>query len=122
MTGNDKTEETVRLSAAHHTVDSIRVVTLRGEIDHTTRDVVENALLGQDDTTRPPGVVADLEGVSFMDSSGLNVFISAHRQISEAGGWLRIAAAQEAVQRVLCLVGVDTVIDCHPTLTQALDS
>ncbi|MEU0234757.1 MULTISPECIES: STAS domain-containing protein [unclassified Streptomyces] len=56
-----------------------------------------------------------------MDSSGLNVFISTHRDVSEAGGWLRIACAQEAVQRVLNLVGLDTVIDCHPSVEQALE-
>lgn len=120
MSSNDKAEGTVRLSVAHRAVGDVRVVALQGEIDHTTRGVLEEALMGQGGIAAPPRIVADLQGVTFMDSSGLNVFISAHRDVSEAGGWLRIAAAQTAVQRVLSLVGVDTVVDCHPSVEQAL--
>ncbi|MET9929878.1 MULTISPECIES: STAS domain-containing protein [unclassified Streptomyces] len=122
MTGNEETASSQRLSVAHRVIDGVRVVSLEGEIDHTNRDVLQDALLCQGNTTVPPRVVADLEGVTFMDSSGLNALISAHRHLTEAQGWLRIAAAQEAVQRVLALVGLDTVVDCHPTLAQALNT
>jgi anti-anti-sigma factor len=55
-----------------------------------------------------------------MDSSGINVFVSAHQAVTATEGWVRIAAAQEPVLRVLELVGVDAIIACHPTLEQAL--
>ncbi|MFC8494029.1 MULTISPECIES: STAS domain-containing protein [unclassified Streptomyces] len=122
MTSNEESARSDRLSATPHTIKDVCVVTLQGEIDHTTRDILEHALLGGNVAAGPLRIVADLEGVTFMDSSGLNVLISANRQVNEAGGRLSIAAAQEAVQRVLTLVGVDTVIDCHPTLEDALQS
>ncbi|MFF5390307.1 STAS domain-containing protein [Streptomyces sp. NPDC013012] len=122
MTSNDKTDQAERLSVAHRVVDGIRVVTLRGEIDHTAKDTLADVLIPQDDATVPPGVVADMTGVSFMDSSGINAFILAHQHLTAQQGWLRIAGAQEAVQRVLSLIGVDTVIDCHPTVEQALNA
>ncbi|MFC8293870.1 STAS domain-containing protein [Streptomyces sp. NPDC057242] len=122
MTSNEESARSDRLSATPHTIKDVCVVTLQGEIDHTTRDILEHALLGGNVSAGPLRIVADLEGVTFMDSSGLNVLISANRQVNEAGGRLSIAAAQEAVQRVLTLVGVDTVIDCHPTLEDALQS
>ncbi|MGV9244460.1 hypothetical protein [Streptomyces sp. NPDC003710] len=46
--------------------------------------------------------------------------MTAHRTLTEAGGWLRLAQPRPAVQRVLHLVGIDTIIDCHETLPQAL--
>ena len=55
-----------------------------------------------------------LSGVTFMDSSSVNVFIGAYQQVSAIQGWLRIARAQESVQRVLGLVGINIVITCHP--------
>ncbi|MFF5637352.1 STAS domain-containing protein [Streptomyces sp. NPDC012825] len=110
-----------RLSVAHRMVDGIRVVTLHGEIDHTAKDTLADVLIPQDEAAAPR-VVADLEGVSFMDSSGINAFILAHQYLTAAHGWLRIAGAQEAVQRVLHLIGVDPVIDCHPTVEQALNT
>jgi stage II sporulation protein AA (anti-sigma F factor antagonist) len=108
-----------RLCAEHHLVEGVRVVTLRGEIDHDVQDVLSQALLGGQSAV-PPRIVADLSGVTFMDSSGINVFVAAHQQVSVADGWVRIAGAQESVLRVLQLVGVDTVIPCHPTTEQAL--
>ncbi|MEV6117646.1 STAS domain-containing protein [Streptomyces sp. NPDC052109] len=70
----------------------------------------------------PPRILADLSGVTFMDSTGINVLIATHRQASEAQGWLRIAGARPSVLRVLQLVGVDALISCHPTVDQAIDA
>jgi putative transposase len=57
-----------------------------------------------------------------MDSSGINVLIAAHRASQDAQGWLRLAGPQQAVLHVLQLVGVDTLIPCHPTRQHALDN
>ncbi|MFF5638445.1 STAS domain-containing protein [Streptomyces sp. NPDC012825] len=119
MSGNKEADQPSRLSATVRTVDDVRVVTLQGEIDHTAKDVLGQALLPEEEAP-VSRVVADLTDVSFMDSSGINTFISAHRQINDAGGQLHLAGAGETVRRVLTLVGVDTVIPCHPTLDQAL--
>ncbi|WP_031070775.1 STAS domain-containing protein [Streptomyces sp. NRRL S-118] len=118
MTHIENADRPARLSAGHRMVEGVRVVTLRGEIDHDVKDQLSEALRCEDGA--PPRIVADLGGVTFMDSSGINVFVSTHQQVSGAGGWVRIAGAQEAVLRVLQLVGVDAVIPCHPTIEQAL--
>ncbi|MEU1852869.1 STAS domain-containing protein [Streptomyces sp. NPDC019990] len=108
-----------RLSVEDRMVGGIRVVSLRGEIDHDVQDVLSRALLGEG-AAAPPRIVADLSEVTFMDSSGINVFVAAYQQVSDVDGWVRIAGAQESVLRVLRLVGVDTLIPCHPTTEQAL--
>ncbi|GGQ90808.1 STAS domain-containing protein [Streptomyces asoensis] len=100
-------------------VDGARVVSVRGEIDHDGKDVLRSVLLSGAGAA-PARLVVDLSGVPFMDSSGINVFVAAHQAVSGTAGWVRIAAAQEPVLRVLELVGVDAVITCHPTLEQAL--
>ncbi|MER6181853.1 STAS domain-containing protein [Streptomyces sp. NPDC001652] len=122
VTGNQNTDRPDRLSAQRKTVDGIRFVTVQGEIDHTVKDTLTKALLSEDDTTAPLRIVADLSGVTFMDSSGINAFIAVHQQVNSPQGWLRIAGAQESVLHVLALVGVDTLIPCHPTVEQALNS
>ncbi|MER7897705.1 STAS domain-containing protein [Streptomyces sp. NPDC096046] len=107
------------LSIDHTTIDDIRVVTLRGEIDHTVTSELTEALLSHGSVTRPRTVM-DLSGVTFMDSSGINVLIAAHQALGDAQGWLRMAGAQDSVLRVLQLVGLDQVIGCHPTVERAL--
>ncbi|WP_328484055.1 STAS domain-containing protein [Streptomyces sp. NBC_00377] len=121
MTDIQKEDRPSRFSVQPSMVDGVLVVTVHGEIDHDVKDALSRALTPEDVMT-PPRIVADLSGVSFMDSSGINVFVTAHRRVSDAEGWLRIAGAQEPVVRLLHLVGVDTFIACHPTVEQALST
>ncbi|MGW7265191.1 STAS domain-containing protein [Streptomyces sp. NPDC054842] len=109
-----------RLSIGMTAFDDVRVVALRGEIDHSIRDHLRRALLTHD-SVAPPRIVVDLSGVTFMDSSGVNVLIAAHRGAVEAGGWIRLAAPQEPVLRVIRIVGLDSVIPCYPALRLAVD-
>ncbi|GAA3908147.1 hypothetical protein GCM10023084_70430 [Streptomyces lacrimifluminis] len=122
MADNQKAHQPDRLSVEREVVDGVRVVIVRGEIDHDVKDVLSEALLSADGTVLPQRIVADLSGVTFMDSSGINVLVAAFQQVSAAQGWLRIAGAQESVLRVLTLVGVDTFIPCHPTIEQAMNT
>jgi anti-anti-sigma factor len=108
-----------QLSIAQLAVDGIEVVSLSGQIDHTIRDHLDQALLPTAGG-RPPRTVVDLSGVTFMDSTGINALIAAHRAATSAHGWLRLAAPQEPVLRLLEIVGVDSVIPCYPALRQAL--
>ncbi|MEU1045892.1 STAS domain-containing protein [Streptomyces sp. NPDC005897] len=117
-TGTERAEKAGRLSVVVTATDGVRVVSLAGEIDHDSGDILSRALDACD--TPRPRIVVDLRQVTFMDSSGINIFIAAHRKVSEADGWLRLAAPGEAVMRTLSLVGVDAVIDCRETLRQAL--
>jgi len=110
-----------RFSAVHRMVGGVRVVTVRGEIDHDVKELLGTVMLSGYGEAPPSRIVVDLSGVTFMDSSGINVFVTAHKAVSNNAGWLRIAAAQTPVLHVLQLVGVDTFITCHPTLEQALE-
>ncbi|MGW0574273.1 STAS domain-containing protein [Streptomyces tauricus] len=108
------------MSASSTSVDGVHIVALRGELDHTVRDLAENAL------SPPPGdgpvrIVADLSGVTFMDSSGINALISVYRTAGATDGWVRVAGAPEPVLYVMQLVGLDTIIACYPTVDQALE-
>ncbi|MFF8353551.1 STAS domain-containing protein [Streptomyces chartreusis] len=109
-----------RLSVQATVSDGIRVVTAAGEIDYDTCEELHQALEAAG--SLPPRVVVDMHQVTFMDSSGINVLLAAYRTHSTAGGWLRLAGPTGAAKRALQLVGLDTVIDCHETLNQALNA
>jgi anti-anti-sigma factor len=98
--------------------DGVSIVSIAGEVDldgsSQLRDVLLSCVL------TAPGTVVDFGEVAFLDSSGINVLISAHQAAETRGVWFRLAAPQPAVERVLRLVGVDTLIDCFPTVEQAL--
>ncbi|MFF4276878.1 STAS domain-containing protein [Streptomyces sp. NPDC001536] len=109
-----------RLTVVSTATDGIRVLTLAGEIDYDTGQSLRQALDAAE--TPRPRIVVDLSRVTFMDSTGINLFIAAHRDLIEAGGWMRLAAPTQAVMRTLQIVGVDAVIDCRETLRQALSN
>ncbi|AKZ59916.1 Anti-sigma factor antagonist [Streptomyces ambofaciens ATCC 23877] len=100
------------------TGDGVGIVVLAGEVDLDGSSQLRDVLLSC--VQSAPGTVVDFGEVGFLDSSGINVLITAHRAAEARGVWFRIAAPQHAVERVLQLVGVDTLIGCFPTVEQAL--
>ncbi|MFF8997658.1 STAS domain-containing protein [Streptomyces achromogenes] len=108
-----------RLSVFRSTVDGVTVVTVTGEIDHQTSGVLRDALTPAGPV---PGArtVADLSGVPFMDSSGINVLIAGH-QAHQPMGWLRLAGVRRPVLRTLEIVGLTPLIACYPSVHDALE-
>ncbi|CQR59484.1 STAS domain-containing protein [Streptomyces leeuwenhoekii] len=108
-----------QLSVSRHTTaDGVHVVTLAGDIDHTTADILRQALTAPDGTA--PHTVADFRDVTFMDSSGINILVAANNTACSRGGWLRLAHTPTPVLDLLHIVGLDTIIPLHPTLDDAL--
>ncbi|MEV7083649.1 STAS domain-containing protein [Streptomyces sp. NPDC093516] len=118
MSGTRFAASTGRLSVTASAEGGIRVVSVAGEIDHLTGEVLREALAPSG--TADVRVVVDMRQVSFMDSAGINVFLTAHRSLTRAGGWLRLAAVGPTVIRTLQIVGLDTVLGIYETREQAL--
>lgn len=67
-----------------------------------------------------PRLVVDLEGITFIDSSGLSALVSGLRSSRQAGGDLRLAAAGEQPKAVLALTSLDQVFQLYPSVGEAL--
>ena len=81
------------------------------------RDAVETAVAGGD-----ARIVVDLEGVSFVDSSGVGALVGGLRRAREAGGDLVLAAPGEQARTVIALTGVDRVLVAFADVDAALAS
>lgn len=99
--------------------DGRTVVSAAGELDAHTAPALE-AEVGPV-STRPGGsLIVDLSEVSFVDSTGLGVLVTALKHAREAGGTLDLVVAAPRVLKVLALTGLDVVIPLHSTLDEAL--
>ncbi len=67
-----------------------------------------------------PRLVIDLEGVSFVDSSGLGSVVAALKQARSSKGDLRLAAPNQQIRVVLELTTLDRVFPYYATVEEAL--
>ncbi|MET7451634.1 STAS domain-containing protein [Streptomyces sp. NPDC005574] len=101
------------------TGNGVTVVRVKGDIDFANGASLREALEVCENAAAPR-IVVDLSEVPFLDSAGVNIVIETQRAVEEAHGWLRLAAPQPAVARVLTIVSIDQVIGCYSTLEKAL--
>jgi anti-sigma B factor antagonist len=67
-------------------------------------------------------VVGDLSKVTFMNSSGLGIIITALTSLRNAGGDLKISGASDRIESLLMVTRLITVFDHHRTLDQAVEA
>jgi anti-anti-sigma factor len=83
--------------------DGTVTVTAAGELDMTSAPELVAVLREAIRTHGPSRVDLDLTGVTFMDSTGIQVLVAAN---ADVGGGLRITGTSPAVFRLLRLTGV----------------
>ena len=65
-------------------------------------------------------LIIDLTGTASCDHKGAAAVARAHQRGTASGIQLRLAVTTGAVQRVLCLNGLDRLIPVHPSLDAAI--
>ena len=91
------------------------VVAVSGEIDVFTAPQLREVLMGAIEQGCQR-LVVDLEGVEFLDSTGLAVLVAGLKRVREAGGDLHLVCTRDHILRVLDLTGLDKVLAVHPDL------
>jgi anti-anti-sigma factor len=84
------------------------LVALSGDVDLATATIAEDELRRAEQSEDL--VVLDLGEVTFMDSTGLRMVISAHERLRERGAVLEIQRVPHQVARLFELVGVNSLL------------
>ncbi|MFI0240617.1 STAS domain-containing protein [Streptomyces sp. NPDC016845] len=95
------------------------VLTVAGELDHHTAPEVTQVLQQTPFTPDTP-VVLDLAGLTYCDSTGITVLVSAYNRSRESGTPLVLAAVRDDLMRVLQIVGLDQIFTFRPTVDEAV--
>jgi anti-anti-sigma factor len=85
-------------------------VVLEGELDMSGTFLLEPRLDELVAEPPPGGVVFDLRGLSFLDSTGLSTLVDCHQRLEQAGIPTRFYRAPDHVQRVFVVSGFDDVL------------
>ena len=100
-------------------VDGWTVVAASGEIDVAAAPALRDRLgsLVDEGTHR---IVVDLEGVDFIDSTGLGVLVGAVRRARGADGDVRLVCTNSRLLKVFGVTGLDAVFVIAGSVTEAV--
>jgi anti-anti-sigma factor len=100
-------------------IEGVALVELAGELEVVSVDEfsVRMADLGG---SGPAGVVIDLAGISFIDSSGINALVQAIRAVEARGGTAVLASPSSVAQRVFAITRLAEIVPVETDRTTAL--
>jgi len=101
-------------------IDRNLIVTLSGELDHHTAASVKDSIDTEIGRLSAKNVIFKLDGVTFMDSSGIGMIIGRYKQARAFGGDVRLTGASPGVMRLIEISGLRKIIKHYPSLDQAL--
>lgn len=107
------------LSLHANSYGSAAILEVGGEVDaysapNLAEQISELVAAGQKQ------IVVDLNGVEFIDSTGLGVLVGGFNEARDAGGRLDLVCAVERVIKLLRITGLDEVFTIKPTVAEAL--
>ena len=103
-----------RLTHEAHEEDGVVRLVLSGELDLSSATQIEEVLKDLEEEG-PSLIVLDLRELTFMDSTGLRVMVSADARARDNSRRLVIVQGPEAVHRVFRITGLDDHLDIVET-------
>ena len=88
------------------------IVKLSGELDHRTATEIRgelDALIGKNSIRR---LVLDLNGLTFMDSSGIGLIIGRYKQMARRNGSVAVFGADARMDRLFEMAGLYQLVEC----------
>ncbi|GAB6098984.1 anti-sigma F factor antagonist [Halanaerocella petrolearia] len=102
-------------------VDNNLIVKLEGEFDLNTADYFKKEV-GKKITAGNKRLILDLEGVEFIDSSGLGAILSKYKVLNKEGGYLVAVNLTPQVKRIFEVSGILKLLEIYSSRQEALDN
>lgn len=101
--------------------DSVQCFHIAGEIDAFTASLLKEKLATVQEI---PGLQAELNlsDVTYIDSTGLGVFVGFYKALKTNDGYVRIIGVNDRVKRLFEITGLDEIIDIEKGVGENLDA
>lgn len=96
---------------SHAPYPGLLTLAVAGELDLASAEALRDAVTGAVKSDEVHAILIDLEGLTFLDSTGIGTLVAGWRQAIDSGKQLRVDRAHGMAREVLRITGV------WPTLT-----
>lgn len=100
-------------------VEGMTIVEVGGELDLHNAPQLRSELARLCDGEKPR-VLADLTGLTFIDSTGIGVLVGAHKRALENGGRILFVCPLPRIRRVFEIAGLVRALPLYTTREEAL--
>jgi len=111
----------VDLSLSTRTEGEHTVVVVGGEIDVYTAPKLREQLIDLVGNGQYH-IVVDMEGVEFLDSTGLGVLVGGLKRVRAHDGSLRLVCTQERILKIFRITGLTKVFPIHSAVDEAVSA
>lgn len=108
------------LEAKYKVKGNILLVRLKGELDHHEADLVRSNWQDKFYKNKVKHMVVNLEGLTFMDSSGLGVILGRYKEVLQVGGRMIVCNVPESIKRLFEISGLFKIVQLEETENRAL--
>jgi anti-sigma B factor antagonist len=102
--------------------NGVAVVTVTGDVDVASSSALRDGLLQVVADENFRGLVVNLAGVSFIDSTGIGVLVGVWRRTKATDGCLALASPSRQAQSVLDATGLTKVLSLYSTEEEAVQA
>jgi anti-sigma B factor antagonist len=111
----------VDLTLSTRTQGDRTIVEVGGEIDVYTAPKLRERLVDLV-TAGNYHLIVDMEGVEFLDSTGLGVLVGGLKRVRAHDGSLRLVCTQERILKIFRITGLTKVFPIHSTVEEAVEA
>jgi anti-sigma B factor antagonist len=111
-----------RLRLQYRLESGVAVVEVIGEVDVATCGLLRDGLLRVVTDENYRGLVLNLAGVNFIDSTGLGVLVGVWRRVAATDGCLALAMPSHQVKNILDITGLTKVLSIYSHEAEAVQA
>ena len=87
------------------------LVRLSGDLDHSAATRVREEMDRLIDETRPRRLLLDLNGLEFMDSSGIGLVIGRYKRMKRHGGSVAVIGPDPRIDKIFKMAGLYQLVE-----------
>lgn len=105
-----------------HSQRNVLIIRIYGELDHHTASYVRESIELELEKGIYSHLVLNLEGLEFMDSSGLGVILGRYKRIMQMGGKMTLCSVQNSILRLMEMSGLLKILPVYQDEVNAVSA